>query len=317
LFKSLRIQVIQPCRAKCKWCGTFKKNGHFQHLIDTGAADLVHDFYEEAVMRFKPESLYVSGGEPLLMPKIGEYIARLAKGVSRRIFLFTSFQFSEKIRENLDLEGMPWDKVILTHTTAGFDKENWLDMTQGFPFELYIENMKKLCGLKWKKQIKFIINHEYLGKELEQFGKYIEPDNSFHLSLKLMNNQAGDFGAKEIEKTRKNVIELLDKGVPSLPEGLKIETKLTGEEAIKGFIGGDDGESCPYRNDSLEMRFAYFKGSEKGIKLKYRFCPHFPPEKHYIFKTKRDKLDDISVAYEDKKWHDWCSKCRLRLYVPK
>ena len=317
MFKSLRIQIIQPCKARCKWCGTYKKNPLFQKLLDNGVGDQMHEFYLDTVKKFKPESLYVSGGEPILLPGIGKYMAKLAKHVERRIFLFTSFQFSAKIRENLDLEGMPWDKVILTHTTAGFDEEEWLDMTRGFPFELYIDNIRKLGAKPWRKQIKFIVNHEYLSKELKRFNELIKPDDTYHLSLKLMNNQAGNFGAGEIKKTRDKVTELLKSGVTDLPKGISVETKITGEEAIEGFIAGDKGESCPYRNGPLELRFAFHKGNEKSAKLKYRFCPHFPPSKHFIFKTGRDSVNDILVAYKEQKWHSWCSKCRLKLYVPK
>ncbi len=317
MFSSLRIQIIQPCTARCKWCGTYKKNPLFRKLQERGVADQVHDFYLDAVARFQPESLYVSGGEPLLLKGIGTYMAQLAKHVSRRIFLFTSFQFSAQVRERLDLEGMPWDKVILTHTTAGFDEEEWLDMTQGFPFDLYIDNIRKLGALPWRKQFKFILNHEFLQTEMSRFGRLISPDSSYHLSLKLMNNQAGDFGAKEIKKTREAVLDLLENGVQDLPKELSIETKITGEEAIEGFIAGDKGASCPYRNGPLELRFAFHRGNEKSAKLKYRFCPHFPPSKHYIFKTGRDNIDDIVVAYKLKKWHSWCAKCRLKLYVPK
>ncbi|MBU1221259.1 radical SAM protein [Myxococcota bacterium] len=315
MFKSLRIQVIQPCRARCKWCGTYKKNGLFQKLIDQGTAKKVHDFYLEAVERFKPESLYISGGEPILMEGIGKYLAELGKHVERRIFLFTSFQYSAQTRENLDLEGTPWDKVILTHTTAGFDREIWDDMTQGFPFDLYIDNIRKLSALPWRKHVKFIINHDNLQKELEDFAELIKPDKTFHLSLKLMNNQAGNFGAGEIKKTRENVLKLIKDGIAGLPEGLDIETNLTGEDAIAGFMKGDGGESCPYRKEPLELRFAFHKGNDKSAKLQYRFCPHFPPSKHYIFKTGRENIDDITLAYNTGKWHSWCSKCRLRLYV--
>ncbi|MBN2725547.1 MAG: radical SAM protein [Deltaproteobacteria bacterium] len=315
MFQSLRIQVIQPCRARCKWCGTYKKNNLFQQLIDQGVADDVHEFYLQAVKEFKPESLYISGGEPILMKGIGKYIKKLSEHVSRRIFLFTSFQFSALTRDELDLDEMPWDKVILTHTTAGFDRDIWDDMTQGFPFELYIDNIKKLSALPWRKQIKFILNHENLKKELEDFASLIRPDSTFHLSLKLMNNQAGNFGAHEIKKTRENVLELLENGIPDFPKELEIETKITGEEAISGFIRGDNGESCPYRNDSLELRFAFHRGDSKSAKLQYRFCPHFPPSKHFIFKTNRDSIEDIRKSWEEKKWHSWCSKCRLRLYV--
>jgi hypothetical protein len=317
VFKSLRIQVIQPCTAQCKWCGTYKKNPLFQKLLDKGVAEQIHDFYADTVEKIQPESLYVSGGEPLLLPGIGKYMKRLAENVQKRIFLFTSFQFSAKVRDNLDLEGMPWDKVILTHTTAGFDEEEWLDMSRGFPFELYIDNIKKLSAHPWKKQIKFIINHDFLHRELSRFAELIDPDSSFNLSLKLMNNQAGNFGAKEIKKTRENVLNLLESGISKLPKGLKIETKITGEEAIEGFIAGDKGASCPYRNGPLELRFAFHKGNTKNAKLKYRFCPHFPPSKHFIMKTGRDGVDDILEAFDKKKWHSWCSKCRLKLYIPK
>ncbi|MFC1670398.1 radical SAM protein [Spirochaetota bacterium] len=315
MFKSLRVQIIQPCMARCKWCGTWKKNDVFRLLQEKGISNSIHDFYLSAVKKFRPESINVSGGEPLLLPGIGKYMSSLAEFVDRRIYLFTSYQFPQRRRENLDLADMPWDKITLTHTTAGFDKDKWLDITEGFPFDQYIRNIKELSKSPWRKHVKFIINHENIDDELKRFSKLIAPDDSFGISLKLMNNQAGNFGKKEIKRTKDWVLGQIDKRTVDPKGKLKVDTKLFGEEAIKGFLKGDKGKSCPYRSSPLELRFALFKQAKKGVKLKYRFCPHFPSNKYFVYKIGKDNIDDIENEFNNKSWHKWCSKCRLKLYV--
>ncbi|MGM0596743.1 MAG: hypothetical protein ACQES9_06860 [Myxococcota bacterium] len=314
MFKAVRIQVPQPCTARCKWCGTWKKNNFFTSLKNENLS-LILDTYSAIIREYRPKYLYVSGGEPILLPQIDKFLRQVAPWVKKSIYLFTSFQFSAKRRENLSLENMPWEKMILTHTSAGFDEEYWLDMTHGFPFELYLDNIIKLGQKPWQKRFKFILNHEYLRKELEKFANIIKPDNSWSISLKLMNNQSGDFGADEIKKSKDKVIKILDKGVANLSLPVDFKTKITGEKIIEGFRTGKGPELCPYRHQPRELRFALYKGSPEYIKFKYRFCSHFPSSKHFIFKTGRDKIEDITNAYKNHNFFHWCKKCRLKLYT--
>ncbi len=309
MFEGLRIQIVEPCRARCRWCGTWKRNPKFLKMKEDGAAEKIHSFYADAVRHFKPRVLYVSGGEPLLMEGIGSYMATLAPYVSK-IHLFTSFQFSASTRERLDLEHMPWDKVVLTHTMAGFEPGRWDYMTRGFPFDVYVDNIRELSRHPWRKHFKFIVNNDTLPDEIRRFTDTVQPDDTFHFSLKLVNDHPGGIGRSLIEDTRHKIIQALN-GLDM--EGL--DTRLTGEEVLRAQMNEGDGPSaCPYRQEPKELRFALYT-SGRAPKLKYRFCPHFPSNKHFIFKIGRDEMQTIRESFQSRRWHSWCSSCRLLEYV--
>ncbi len=146
MFKYLRVQIVHPCRAKCAWCSTHKKNPTFQALHDSGEAEGFHDAYLQIIERYKPQEVFVSGGEPLLYPRIGEFLEEVAQH-TEKIHVFTSYQYSRRVMERLSEIEMPADKVILNHTPIYFDPERWLTLTRGFPFEVYLDNVR--AAVSW------------------------------------------------------------------------------------------------------------------------------------------------------------------------
>ena len=319
-FRCLRIQILQPCQGRCRYCATHKKNKLFAQLRRDGHAEQVHRFYRDAVAHFKPTELFVSGGEPLLLPGIGRLLADMAPHVSR-IHLFTSYQYNERLRERLDLEGMPWDKVVLTHTILYFHAEGWEEMAQGFPFRVYVENMKHLGKIAQRKCYKFILNHPNAPEELQSFLAEIQPDESCTLRWKLMNQQGGQgFNVKEISKSRDEVLERLERWTEIVNEfathaKIPVDKRVTGAAVLSGNDGQADVEACPYRQEPEELRFAFHKIKGGVPLLQYRFCPHFPSKFRYIHRVDEDSFDDIRKAFTDGDYHRHCDRCRLLLYA--
>jgi hypothetical protein len=321
-FRCFRIQILQPCQGKCRYCATHKKNKLFATLNRDGHAEQVHRFYRDAVAHFKPKELFVSGGEPILAPGIGRLMAEMAPHVER-IHFFTSYQFNEARRERLDLEGMPWDKVVLTHTILYFHAEQWEHMSQGFPFATYVDNMKHLGRIAQRKCYKFILNHPNAPEELRSFLAEIQPDESCTLRWKLMNQQGGQgFNVKEISKSRAEVLERLEQWTDIVSDFAKdakipVDKRITGSQVLGGS-GGDgkgDVELCPYRQEPEELRFAFYKVKGGVPLLQYRFCPHFPSKFRYIHRVGEDSFDDIRKAFADGEYHRHCDRCRLHLYA--
>ncbi len=299
MFTNLRIQLIEPCKAKCLWCGTWKKNPKFRELKRNGTLDKIVAFYKELIAFFKPEVLNISGGEPILYPKINSFLNDIAPFV-QRINLFVSYQFGRTTRNRLDLENLPHDKLVLTHSTNGFNPDYWHHFTQGFPFDLYLENLKFFAKTPATKHYKIIANygeHEAHEKKLREL---VGNNEKILVTYKFINNQAGNYGARKISETKKNIVAILEK-----------EEKLTNREVLRQVLVDDT--LCPFKLKTEELRFAFFKGGESP-KFKYRFCPYFPPENHFIFKIGRDSFEDILENFSKKRWHKWCENCRLKLY---
>ena len=323
MFRCLRIQILQPCQGRCRWCATHKKNPLFLKLQKSGDAGRVHDFYARAAERFRPAELYVSGGEPLLMDGIGRLMARMAPFV-KRIHLFTSYQFTDKRVRRLDLDSMPWDKVVLTHTILYFRKPQWEALSRKFPFDVYVGNLKELAKLPWRKCYKFIVNHSDSERELDAFLETVRPDHQSTIRWKLMNQQASNrFNIEEITRTRREVLSHISRwqermqrfGGASDSAGVNMDQSLTGLEVLDGLSRSDSVKSCPYRSDPEELRFAFYKAKGKKLVLKYRFCPHFPSDFGYLHEVGRSPLKQIREAFEKRKYTEHCGKCRLQLYV--
>lgn len=294
----------------------------FLRLLKNGTAHRVHDFYADVVSHFKPKELYVSGGEPLLLPGIGKLISRMAVNVER-IHLFTSYQFTAPSARKLDLEGMPWDKVVLTHTVLYFRKEPWEEMTRQFPFDLYLDNLRTMAKLPWRKCYKFIVNHPDSQDELERFIEAAGPDSSTTIRWKLMNQQAGiRFNQKAIEQTREQVLDRINRWQPLVTRlkqgsdnGPLMDQSLTGLAVLQGLSSTHSVESCPYLHEPEELRFAFYRAKGKKLQLKYRFCPHFPSDFHYLHEVETDPVERIAERFTQKEYTRHCNRCRLRLYV--
>ncbi len=316
MFSSLRIQIIYPCKAQCRWCGTWKKNSNFMDLYNDGITEQVHQYYKDMIVACNPRFLFISGGEPLLYPGIFAFIAEIAEFVKSKIYLYTSYQYPLTAISGLGNQNIPWDKIILTHTTAGFNKSKWDDMTN-FPFETYTQNIKTLAEYPWQKLVKFIINHENVENEINQFVDTIQPDQSFLAKFKFLNNQSGDFGKNKIADSKQRAIAELSNEKLFAQSNLKFENEISGKEIINSFLYNEEDINCIYRKTADELRFAFYKSNSNGIKLKYRFCPFFPSEKHFIFKLGRDSFEDVQQNFYSKRWYNWCRNCRLRLYTTK
>jgi uncharacterized Fe-S cluster-containing radical SAM superfamily protein len=314
MFPSLRIQWIEPCRARCERCATWPKNAAFQTMIDRGADRKLHDFYLDAVREFRPQSLYISGGEPLLSPGIGDYLHAFSPLVGGRIFMFCSFQFGDDERRRLLSRDWPEKNVVLTHTMTGFDPVTWSRQTNDFPFDLYVRNLRELSASFPRKRIKLILNHDDVPDQLERFVEAVRPDSSFVFSLKLINLQGGHLQADVIEATRRRAMERLGAREDLYTQDLRWRTDITGERTLAALADHGDATACPYRLAPTELRFAFRSHEEDRIRLYYRFCPFFPPEGHFGFHLGHNTFDHIRLAYARNKWHSWCPNCRLRRY---
>ncbi len=314
MFSSLRIQWIEPCRARCVRCGTWPKNPLFRDLIAAGADRTAHDFYLEAARAFRPQSLYVSGGEPLLSDALPGYLPGFSEVVTGQTYLFSSFQFSDADRERTLARNWPQDRVSLTHTVIAMDPGTWAKETGGFPFDLYLRNLRELGGRFARKRIKFVLNHEDVAGQVDRFLEAVRPDDSWVFSLKLVNLQGGALQADVIEATRRRALERIADRTALFGLHAAWQTDVTGEETLAGLAAGGDVDACPWRTAPRELRFAVRGFSPDRVRLYYRFCPFFPADRHFGFHVGHDALDQIRLAYEKHKWHSWCPDCRLRRY---
>jgi uncharacterized Fe-S cluster-containing radical SAM superfamily protein len=314
LFSSFRIQWIEPCRARCVRCATWPKNPAFREIIERGADRAVHDFYLDAVREFRPQSLYISGGEPLLSPGIGGYLRAFSPLVRGSVFLFCSFQFDDAQRERLLAQPWPGENVVLTHTMTGFDPDSWAIRTRGFPFDLYVRNLRELSARFPKKRIKLILNHDDVEDQLERFVEAVRPDASFVFSLKLINRQGAGLQAGVIEETRRRALERLADREGLYAPNLQWQTAVTGEATLAALAASEDAAACPYRLTPAELRFAVRGLRGDHVRLYYRFCPFFPSDRHFGFHVGHNTFDQIRLAYARNKWHSWCPDCRLRRY---
>ena len=224
MFKYLRVQFIQPCRAECAWCSTHKKNPIFQSIKNDGRDTDFHQTYLEIIERFQPEELFISGGEPLLHKDIGAFLTQAAK-FTQRIHLFTSYQFSRRVMDAVTEIQFP-ESVILNHTPIYFEPDRWHKLTNGFPFEVYIDNIRRAVDLPVRKRFKFIVNHSLFESEIERFRAYVAPNDTCEVSLKLMNDQG---------------------------DGLVVDTMKASADRVQSRLGELDGllENAGWRNISL------------------------------------------------------------------
>lgn len=313
MFSSIRIQITHPCKAHCEWCNTWRKNNRFQELCSMGKTKQINDIYLKLIESFQPQTLYISGGEPILYPDIKKFLKKTAPFVKEKINIFTSFQFRNINQIILSLDGIPWEKVILTHTTAAFQEKHWNEMT-GFPFSIYVNNMKLLSKLPWKKEIKFIVNHSIIFDELKKFKEIINPDLSFDIRFKLMNIQANEYGKNQVKTSINHIFNL--KYVFNQFFN-KYSDFFTGFDLIENIVNDNLIKSCIYKSNPIELRFAYYKHKDSWFKFKYRFCPFFPSNKYFVYKTDRDSISTIISNFKSKKWHKWCKNCRIKNYFPK
>jgi len=314
MFKYIRVQIVHPCRAKCAWCSTHRKNPKFQELHDSGKAENFHDAYLEIIERYKPEEVFVSGGEPLLYPRIGEFLREVDKHTNA-IHVFTSYQFSRAVMLKIAQTELP-DSVILNHTPIYFEEERWLALTRGFPFDVYIDNVRVAASMDVRKRFKFIINHEEFVEEIQRFQELVQPNDTCEISLKMMNDQGDGLVSEAMRRTAARVHErlgdldavLADAGWANKPR------PRTSADLVRPVVETGDVTQCVYRDEPLELRLAFWKGDDGKQVLKYRYCPYFPPDFAHKFHIGRDSVKKFGKNFEQGPFRDHCERCRLLHY---
>lgn len=317
MFKYLRIQIVHPCRAKCAWCSTHKKNPTFQKLHDSGLSERYHQTYLEVAERYKPKEVFVSGGEPFLYPDIGEFLHKMAEH-TETIHVFTSYQFANKVMDKIAEYDLP-NKVVLNHTPIYFEPERWYKLTRGFPFEVYIENVRKAAKLPLKKRFKFIINHNHFIEEIQRFQELVEPDETCEISLKIMNDQGNGLVIDTMQRTAGNVLNRLQDldGVLQEAGWSNKPRPSTSADLMKPVIETGDVEQCIYREQPLELRLSFYKGTDNKQILKYRYCPYFPPDFGHKFHVGKDSIEKMGKNFTKGPFRDHCHKCRMLHYANK
>ena len=121
-------------------------------------------------------------GEPLLYPKIENFLREIAPS-TEVIHIFTSYQFNRRVMERFSNMDLPEEKIILNHTPIYFEPERWKKLTRGFPFEIYLDNVRKAAQLPIRKRFKFIINHSQFGDEVARFQELVQPNESCEISF--------------------------------------------------------------------------------------------------------------------------------------
>lgn len=315
VFKRLRIQILYPCNARCVWCSTHHKNPIFRELYDGGIADRIHHFYVQAIRRLRPQQVFISGGEPLLYPGIADFLNAIQTN-TEEINLFTSFQFSAKLRENIPFQEMPLRKIVLCHTPIYFEPERWHEQTQGFPFDLYVKNIQAIARIPVRKKFKFILNHPELDQELEHFQKLVEPDKRFEFSLKVINDQGDGINEATIRQSQ----PLINERIQSLENQIKgagwgkINYKVGTLHEMAPLLQDGDVNRCLYRQEPIELRLAFYRATKEKHILKYRYCPYFPANFGHRFHVGRDDLEKLERNYFKGNFREYCDGCRFLKY---
>lgn len=314
MFKYIRVQIVHPCRAKCAWCSTHHKNPTFQKLHDNGLAEDYHETYAEVIERYKPEEVFVSGGEPLLYPQIGEFLKRISEHTNV-IHVFTSYQFSRQVMDRIAQMELP-DKVILNHTPIYFEPDRWHKLTRGFPFEVYRDNVRKAARLPIRKRFKFIINHNQFVQEISRFQELIEPDETCEISLKIMNDQGNGLVVEHMQRTAQNVFDRLNDLDSTLTDAgwANQERPSTSADLMKPVIESGDVTKCVYRQDPLELRLSFYRGDDQKQIIKYRYCPYFPPDFGHKFHIGRDDIEKMGKNFKKGPFREHCERCRMLHY---
>lgn len=306
--------MIQPCRARCVWCSTHRKNERFQALVDDGGAEEFHEAYLDIIERYGPEELFVSGGEPLLYDGIEDWLARAATSVAGTIHVFTSYQFSRAVMARVAAMRLP-DSVVLNHTPIYFEPERWHKLTRGFPFEVYLDNVKLAAKMKVRKRFKFIVNHAAFNDEIRRFRELVQPDETSQISLKFINDQGNGLGVEVMRKTSPRLKERLgDLDALLQQAGWEEARPRTSVDSVREVLETGNVESCPYRRGPEELRLAFYRGEDGKYVLKYRYCPYFPPDFGHKLHLGRDSLHKLGRNFERGPFREHCGGCRLLNY---
>ena len=260
------------------------------------------DFYAKVIKDEKPRRLMLSGGEPILYPGISDFLKRVSKHVES-IFLYTSYQYMPEDLEHVDVNKLPGDKLVFTHSVFDFLPDNWHKGTLNrTPHDRYVDNIIIAKNWPGRKIVKFVLNHPHLEEEVKLFHKLVQPDAGFHLEAKLLNNQANNFGRKQIEKTK----EIVHKNREIF--GISTNNEVQLDNIMEGRIT----ENCIYWK-APELRFALYR-EDPDVVLKYRFCGYFPGDFSYKVHINKYKNGMFYRAFKKARFKNACKDCRLLFY---
>ena len=315
MFKYLRVQILYPCRARCSWCSTHRKNAMFHQLWKAGVSDRIHRFYVEAIRALQPGQVFLSGGEPILYPGIAGFLNDI-KDHTGQINLFTSFQFPTAECDRIDFASMPLDKVVFNHTPIDFDPARWSEVTGTFPFETYVENIRQFRALPARKRFKFIITRESCAEQIQRFQDLVQPDERFEFGLKALNDQGNGLCVGQMRETSALVAERVGRLSDLARElGWNLGRVMEGSLDVMGaLLESGDVSRCGYRNEPLEIRFALEHASEERQVLRYRYCPSFPPDWGHRFHVGHDDIAKLEKNFRKGPFRDHCGRCRFLEY---
>jgi MoaA/NifB/PqqE/SkfB family radical SAM enzyme len=310
-FDTVRVQMTFPCAARCRWCRTYLKNPTFAQMSRDGRTGQVTKFYLDVLKRYRPRVLAISGGEAILLPDIEEFLHRALKHC-RTVHLYTSFQYPERVLTGLDWDRLPADRVVLTHSCIHFLPERWHELTQGFPHERYVANLRAARELRFLKRVKFVLNHADSDAEVALFLRMVEPDDRFELAYKLMNDQRNGYGDQVMRETGERVRGLLAQSSDSS----QFRTRLPRPDrhVAEGVARDDILGCCQYRRRPLNLRFALWRTDAESVRLRVRFCPYFGPSTGHTFRLGRDPLKKIDQWFLGGEYRRQCGSCRLLHY---
>jgi hypothetical protein len=206
--------------------------------------------------------------------------------------------------------------MLICHTTISFSPPEWQELTAGFPFDLYIENIRAIARLPVRKRFKFILNHPYLDQEIRRFQALIKPDSSFEFGLKVINDQGGGLNETSIRQSSsftKARIQALNELLSDGGWG-ELNYKVGSLETMAPIINNGDVAQCPYRQEPSELRFAFYRAKQGKRILKYRYCPYFPADVGYRFHIGRDDTKKLRRNFFKGNFRDRCGECRFLEY---
>lgn len=315
MFASIRVQILYPCRGRCAWCATHRRNPLFAKLYREGTSKKVHDFYVDAIQRLRPREVILSGGEPLLYPELAWFLEAIQNGTDR-IKVFCSYQYDAEDRDNIAWGQFPLDKMTVCHTAACFEPEQWHKLAGGFPFDQYVGNIRALAAVPVRRRFKFILNHPSLGQELRLFQDLVEPDQRCELSFKVINEQGEGLNASAMERSKALVNERSHE-IDALTAGTRwgrVERHDMSLDVVAPLLEDANVERCGYRRRPLELRFALDKANNGQQVLRYRYCPYFPRDFGHRFQINRDDPQELTRNYELGVFRTRCADCRFLRY---
>ena len=273
-----------------------------------GTTDAIMRFYRDTIRRLKPSWLYVSGGEPLLYPGIAPFLNYVCHYVDDRIHVFCSFQFDTNDFHRIPFDAMPLAKTTVNHTVSYFEPEPWSRHTRGFPFSLYLENLKSLAETGVQKRFKLIVNQERFEEKLGRFLDTLGAPSGMEIGLKVINEQGNGLNVAKIEQTRLVALKNL-KGLNEKYAGVRfVEGSLA---RMAPMLDGLDPADCHYARQPAELRFSFYRIKNGTPVLKYRYCPYFPPSCGHRFHIGKDNPKKFVRNFFRGNFRQHCSDCRF------